>query len=312
MVVEEASLAAIEPDKCDGSDDDYRCFALAAEGLQVKSRLSWRCPAPDGYVDFRYAHVHRLDDKPSAWTEQGKYYLTGLVYEELLHNFISQTDVKNRIDWLGRQPSYTSQPYEQLARFYRNSGHLRHASDVGVARERERLRNMTDKSLKTRFSWAIGHLYGWLVGFGYRPQNALGFLLILYVLTLAPLMWAKAADHISPSKGSEDLDVVVAQLKASPLAGAQNAGAASVPSGQDPAEKAPDADACNDTYPCYSTLLYSLETVAPLINLRQAEYWTLQADDLPTDAIRGWLGFSSILGWVLVTLIASTMLAAKR
>jgi hypothetical protein len=298
MVIDAASLAAQEPDP---RDKRRRHIAFDGEGLRVKSRLTWRCDAPKGYVDFRYAYVHRLDDKLSTWPgdeRQGKSYLTGLVYEELVGGFSTQEELRNRIDWLKRQPRYTSQPYEQLARFYRNSGHLRHASDVGVEREKQRLRNMTQSDLKTRFSKALGRLYGLVAGFGYRPQRALACLFFLYLLTLAPLMWAKWADHISPSKASEDTDVMLVQLdpsRAQTSTGSQ-----------------PDPRSCDDTYPCHSTLLYSLETVVPLINLRQAEYWTLQSDDRPTDAIRVWLGVSSILGWVLVTLVASTMLTARR
>ena len=300
MVIDAASLAAADP-----KDESRRRIAFDAEGLRVESRLTWRCNPPEGYVDFRYANVHRLDDRLSAWPgdkQRGKSYLTGLVYEELLGGFSTQEDLKNRIDWLKRQPRYTSQPYEQLARFYRNSGHLRHASDVGVEREKERLRNMTGKDLKTRFSRGLGRLYGLVAGFGYRPQRALTCLFVLFALTLVPLMWAESKEHISPSKASEDVHVVRAQL---------DRHVAETSAGQ-AARLAPLEDACDASYPCYSTLLYSLETVIPLINLRQAEYWSVQSDDWPTRTLRGWLGISSILGWVLVTLVASTMLTARR
>jgi hypothetical protein len=302
MVIDGASLAALEPEL---KEESRRHIAFDAEGLRVESRLTWRCEPPVGYVDFRYAYVHRLHDRLSTWPGeegQGRSYLTGLVYEELVGRFSSQSDLKNRIDWLKRQPRYTSQPYEQLARFYRNSGHLRHASDVGVAREQERLRNMTEKDLKTRFSKALGRLYGLVAGFGYRPQRALACLFFLYLLTLAPLMWAELQERISPSKASEDVDVVRVQLDRS---------VAETSTGQ-AAKLAPVEDKCDDSYPCYSTLLYSLETVIPLINLRQAEYWSVESHDWPTRTLRWWLGISSILGWVLVTLIASTMLTARR
>lgn len=326
MVVRHASMAAIDPTSTMKS---HRHIAFDAEGVQVKSRLTWRCDPPTGYVDLRYAHVHRLDDDLAAWPgdrDRRMCYLTGLVYEEVLDGFLGQDDLEKRIAWLGRQPSYTSQPYEQLARFYRNSGHLRHASDVGYEREKQRLHNLRTNygnpprsrkdGRKARRSWTIGSMLRWVVGFGYRPHWALGFLVGLLAFTCVLLAMAEHSGRIMPSKSSEAIDVVKAQLAARSPDSAQVAEVVAPPAGQPSEEplpeELPDEDECKASYPCFSTWLFGLETVVPLINLRQGEYWSVHGEELNWQLLRWWLGVSSILGWVLVTLTASTVLAARR
>jgi hypothetical protein len=74
----------------------------------------------------------------------------------------------------------------------------------------------------------------------------------------------------------------------------------------------PSATACDPTYPCFSTLLYSLKTVVPLINLRQAKYWTVTANHISARLIRGWLRISAILSWILVTFTGGSALTARR
>jgi hypothetical protein len=249
-------------------------------------------------------------------------YLTGLVYEELFGDYRREKHLQARLAWLRRQPAYTSQPYEQLARFYRNSGHLRHASDVGFAREEQRLRKLREDDSKerrsrkdrwkTRWSLLLGSLLRWVVGFGYRPYRAIWFLLGLLLLRLIPLVVAEHSKSVIPSKASEDTEVIQAQLRATATTAAQGAQTVAAQPAQPVEAPLPRTDHCDESYPCFSTLLFTVETVVPLINLRQAEYWTVEAEEPPWRVLRWWLGVSSILGWVLVTVTASTVLAARR
>jgi hypothetical protein len=120
---------------------------------------------------------------------------------------------------------------------------------------------------------------------------------------------------IEPSKASEDTDVTRMQIdsfKNSQKTSTQPTQAVTTSPGAADGAVPPSATGCDPTYPCYSTLLYSLETVVPLINLRQAEYWTLTANHIAARLIRGWLGISAILGWVLVTFTAGSALVARR
>jgi hypothetical protein len=322
MVVDGAKLAAIEPDEEPKEETlSHRHIAFDGEGMQVKSRLTWKPAEAIGYVDLRYASVHRLDDKLDGWpmTDKGKSYLTGLVYEELAHEFREPAHLQNRIAWLKRQAHYSSQPYEQLSRFYRNSGHNRHADEVGIAREEARLDQIKGSDFKARWARTKGWLHRWTTGYGFKPLQAGWVLVLLFVLTLVPLTHAKEQRWIEPSKASEDADVSRQQLKTTSLTAPQpakpfqaDATTTTVPSEQADKPQLPRTNDCDDTYPCFSTFLYSLETVVPLINLRQAEYWTINAKHPTARHIRWWLGLSAILGWVLVTFTAGSALVARR
>jgi hypothetical protein len=318
MVVDGATLTAIEPDtEPDEKSASHRHIAFDGEGMQVKSRLTWKPAEPNGYVDLRYANVHRLDDTHNAWPseKEGKSYLTGLVYEELAHRYRTKQDLESRIAWLQRQRRYSSQPYEQLARFYRNSGHNRHADDVGVAREEARLGQLEGRDLRTRSYRAMLWVHRLTMGFGYKPVRAIVVLIVLFVATLVPLFVAEHSGWIEASKASEDVDVSRSQLKvlsSGTTQPTQPVESTTTTVASEQPDVLPKAGLCDGTYPCYSAFLYSAETVVPLINLRQAEYWTVSAQTVPAKVIRWWLGLSAILGWVLVTFTAGSALVARR
>jgi hypothetical protein len=52
----------------------------------------------------------------------------------------------------------------------------------------------------------------------------------------------------------------------------------------------PVAARCTTDYPCFSPVGYAIDTVIPLINIHQAEYWRPNAN-APTD------GFCTSVGW---------------
>ena len=89
-------------------------------------------------------------------------------------------DLADRLSWLERQlPGFSPGPYTQLAAFYRARGDTRRAHDVLIARESRRPRT-------SRIARAWSVVMRLAVGYGYRPQRALGWLAALLVLgTLA-------------------------------------------------------------------------------------------------------------------------------
>jgi hypothetical protein len=303
LLVQDATLSAVEPQ----GKESRSILAFDGEGMHVHNRLTWKCASPDGLVDLRYARVHRLDDDITSWPRDHKLHLAGLVYEELRGGFASDDERKQRLDWLRSQHEYASQPYEQLARFYRNSGHLRHGRYVGIARENARLAHLEESKQGTsdwgaRRTRLFGAVHRLSVGFGYRPHRALGWFVVLFLLAFLPLVITPLVDGsgarpVAPSKASEDTDLVraPAAVSATELAARQ-----------------PSANRCDQSYPCYSPTLYGVETVVPLINLRQGEYWVIKGDSLWGKGLRVWLGVLTIAGWVLATFTASSVFIARR
>jgi hypothetical protein len=84
--------------------------------------------------------VGLLDDDEASWPAPDNLQLNGLVYTAVAAGLM---DAKKRLVWLARQPStpFRPQPYQQLAKVLRESGHETDAKRVLIAKERAR-RNM--------------------------------------------------------------------------------------------------------------------------------------------------------------------------
>ena len=124
----------------------------------------------DGTIDLRYAQVGLLNYAPEMPPRELR--LDGLTY-----NSIAPTgDVETGLAWLNHAPAvFRPQPYEQLAETYRRNGHDAFAREVLLAKERRRRAGLSPPAKL----W--GHLQDVMVGYGYRPWRAAGWLLLLLV-----------------------------------------------------------------------------------------------------------------------------------
>lgn len=122
-------------------------------------------------VDLTNAAATSFLDTEKAWPTVLK--LDRLQYEALR----PLLPAKDRLRWLERnQHSDSPQPYEQLARQYREAGHDHDARTVLLAKHRNRTRQL-------RFPFkAWGYLQDVTVGYGYRPVRALAWLAGLTVV----------------------------------------------------------------------------------------------------------------------------------
>jgi len=78
-------------------------------------------------------------------------------------------------------PSYTAQPYQQLAAAHRAAGHDREARTVLIAQRRDQLR----RAATTRGEKAWGHLTWLTLGYGYQTWRALLGLLAVALIAVA-------------------------------------------------------------------------------------------------------------------------------
>jgi cytoskeletal protein CcmA (bactofilin family) len=135
--------------------------ALDAFGLQTRE-LDLRFAEPvGGQVSLRHATVGIVHDSPAVWPASLR--LDGLTYETLQP--VLRPD--SRLAWLRRTGrDFASQPYEQLAAWYRGLGDDFAARTVHLAKLRH---------LRGTLPWP-GRVWGWLqdltVGYGYRPARA--------------------------------------------------------------------------------------------------------------------------------------------
>jgi hypothetical protein len=60
---------------------------------------------------------------------------------------------------------------------------------------------------------------------------------------------------------------------------------------------------CTDAYPCLKPVVYALDTLIPVVNLHQRDYWIPDVSSGYGLAIFTWGAI--MLGWALVTLVVA-------
>jgi hypothetical protein len=150
----------------DGKDRN----ALTAQRLTVTADMV--CDGgfqADGGIDLVNAKIGSLVDERECWPQRLR--LDGLAYSDLTY-----LPARERLDWLNRSGSYSPQPYEQLAGYYRRLGHDDQARCVLLAKQRHRRRQ---RPWRARW-W--GWLQDALAGYGYAPGRALLLLVAAFVV----------------------------------------------------------------------------------------------------------------------------------
>ncbi len=112
--------------------------AFNAQRLIVREGFIWRrMQAVAGAVDLTSAHVGDLWDDPESWAKCERLYLSGFIYD-VLHGAIN---IPDRLAWLKKgavsRREFYPQPYEQLAKLLRDTGHRSDARAIMVAKEQE-------------------------------------------------------------------------------------------------------------------------------------------------------------------------------
>ncbi len=144
---------------------------LALDARHVQAReLDLRAGAAiDGIVDLRYARFDVIHDDPGNWPAELR--LDALQYAALDPPLTAE----RRLGWLARD-SYLPSAYQQLAATYRRGGDETAARTVLLAGQRR------DHAARPWPARAWGRLQDITVGYGYRPQRAAGWLLVLLLL----------------------------------------------------------------------------------------------------------------------------------
>jgi hypothetical protein len=237
--------------------------SLHAPGLTVGSSFIWRPGrTPRGPVDVSFAQVGRLDDDLAGWPPRATS-LAGFIFGSLAESRAAG----ERCRWLGNS-GYAPDVYQQLVRFYRQSGHEDDARTMAIERQRAR-RRRGSVPLLSRWWSAFLDL---TVGYGYKMQRVLLFVVLLWLASIYPFYLAQMHDVMQP----------VGSFRGSP----------------------PDAGQCTAAYPCFVPAVYSLEILFPVINLRQVAYWLPSGVTLWGKLLWGYVWFAILLGWALSIAVA--------
>ena len=257
-------------------------FKFTAKEVQIARVLRW---APDGQfsgqVNLEDAHVGELED---YWTQSGEqaahgYWPLGgrLRLNGFTYGGLGQADVKQRLGWIrsqyegdaGKRAPFAAQPYEQLAAMYRQAGQEGEAREVAIARRRD----LRKYSKLNWYRWFGNWFLDNSIRYGYQTWRAAAGLAAVFVAFLVLSIVGQHQHVIVPTGGTKGLHPV------------------------------PTATQCTSNYPCFYPFGYTVDTVLPIINVHQADYWG------PTGhAPFGWLWVAGVwgataAGWALATLL---------
>jgi hypothetical protein len=187
--------------------------------------------------------------------------LLGLTYEFLYEH--PPVTVLQRLDWLTRDPDgYSPQPYEQLAAAYRRAGREHDARTIAIAKQRARRHTFTkQRGLRRLLAWP-GSVWSLLLD----VLVGYGYRTWLAGVWLFGLMLI----------GS----VVFARAYPGQMTSTGKPG---------------------DPQPTFQPAIYALDTLLPIIDLRQQNYW------IPRGGAQWWAWISIILGWVLTTAVVAAL-----
>jgi len=161
-------------------------IALDASDLSADELLLTPGPVPRGRILLRHAHCRTLDDNNAFWASEGGIELEDFRYDVLNRPIGMKNDraVNTRIEQLRRaMDGYRPGPYDQLANMLRSSGNEEHADTVLFRKQQYRYEALAQGYRVfgpgvRLWSW----LQRWMVGYGYRPARALGWLIGLLVV----------------------------------------------------------------------------------------------------------------------------------
>jgi hypothetical protein len=280
--------------------EDKRWFAVDATDLKVSGRLRWMPERPvQGRVSLEGAAIGQLED---AWTDAegrtrengywptgGRLRLDGFTYRGFTGT--SQADGSQRLQWVRSQyrprlpelwedprtgrsradrraGDFAAQPYQQLVQVLQQVGRDTGARAAAIALRRDRRKY-------GRLAWyrkIWDRILDYSIGYGYQTWRIVIGIAILFVTVFALMQVAEQNNAFEPSQNATLL------------------------------HPAPNATQCDNGYPCFSPLGYTIDTVIPLIDVHQVDYWAPNADT-PWGRACVYIGYTgTALGWLFATL----------
>ncbi|MGZ3141666.1 hypothetical protein ACVDFE_06655 [Lentzea chajnantorensis] len=194
--------------------------ALNGMGMQVQELMLNVVSPPKGLVTLRQARCNSLDDNENFWNATGFIDLDDFRYDSLAHPIDLRDDaqVEQRLRWLrhAMRRSYHPRPYDQFAEMLTAAGNEEHASTVLIEKQRLRYRAVAEGM---RFFGPLVLLWSFLqrsmVGYGYRPARALGWLITAWLIGSiwfqhkGPLVPINEDDHLPWNAWLYTIDLVV-------------------------------------------------------------------------------------------------------
>ncbi len=294
--------------------------AFAAQRMQVGAEFFWQEVSVSGTLHLPSAHVGDLVDDLASWPDGDRTYLDGLTYDRITRG--APVDAATRLRWLARvshkDGRFLPQPYLQCAATLARMGHEAEARDIlevqtrqkGIQRRQTRLAPAGQPRTGAARLWARAeNAIDWLwdraaqgvVGYGYAPFRALGWIAALCVLSaaLSAAAWDEGSmapnnDLIAASDGWQ-------QLLAQDCIPAPTPGCIA-----NPAEAWNGPEGAGLDWESFHALAYGIDVVVPVVELGQTRSWSPSKDRGIWGFTLWWARWPLIFaGWLVSALAAA-------
>jgi hypothetical protein len=279
---------------------DKRRLAVDATDLKVSGRLRWAPERPvQGRVSLEGAAVGQLEDSwtdaagqtkdNGYWPTGGRLRLDGFTYWGFTG--VQQASASQRLHWIrsqyqprlpepwedtpagrsrasGRAGDFAAQPYQQLMQAFQRVGRETGARAAAIALRRDRRKYGHLAWYRKIWDWILDIS----IGYGYRIWRIAAGLAILFA---AVLVFIRVAEQNNAFEAVQNATLL---------------------------HPVPSATRCENGYPCFSALGYTIDTVIPLIDVHQADYWAPNAKTSWGTACVYISYAGTALGWLFATL----------
>lgn len=143
--------------------------ATVGGGIYIENNISLRDSEPT-ILDLQFATIRTLSDTKDSWPKNGNLRIYGFSYEIIDQK--SSFSSSERLDWIRLQNQkeiFSPQPYEQLAKVLKDSGHTHEATEVLIAKYDD-IRKYGQLGRLSRF-W--NRFLGITIAHGYKSHRAL-------------------------------------------------------------------------------------------------------------------------------------------
>jgi hypothetical protein len=171
--------------------------AFIADNIEIAQVFFFNMRKPKGRLSLMHAKVGVLADLEESWPEKDKLLLDGFEYGKLSGPDTPQT-AKKRLEWLRLQPEkfFSLQPYEQLAKVFRNAGRESDAKAVLIAKYND----LRKYGKLGRWDWFRNWFFGITIGHGYQTWRVLLIIFAFWLIGSGLFYWADGLGVMQPTK----------------------------------------------------------------------------------------------------------------
>lgn len=283
--------AAIEGDLIWRIPDEPEGVVLTpTEAASLVQRLQ-----PSGDVRLSQARVGRIWDDARCWPKPGKLRIEGFTYSALHAD--NNVQIRQRLQWLGLQKErsfyFSLQPYEHLARLYREYGEEEPARMVAIAKQDAQRRGLSLSSHDTWMDQVRQTASAWwktllclTAGYGYRPLRAFGLLAALVGVgtIIFTIFDTQCFYPVGAWQYPWDIDRRPQSQEWK------------WDTRQSPPTPGVDLTNLSSAYVSFRPFVYAVDLVVPALDLGQEKYWEVRndrGDDAPAFLDLRWLWMRS-------------------